>query len=310
MEKRSTHILELAQELLDDIELSRFTAESLLLKATRLARFEGSDEIKEWLSYELKGYNPSNEISLKYMTKTKRWVNEAENKGYWMPLAEVESYIESEKIKLSAMRTPDISTEFASEAIRTANIAMSNTSINISKFSGIKSRVLALLHDYISDVYYKKLFDNLAESIFEKYKTEIDLRIISECEDVLEKIPSVIDRLSDGGEEGVSQALHTCRRIINSFANSIFPPTEETITIDGKTLSLKEDKVQNRINAFIHKHSTSKSLKKKLRQNLGNLYDRVSTGVHKDVTANEAKSLFLNTYLLIGEILLLEKNNK
>jgi hypothetical protein len=36
-----------------------------------------------------------------------------------------------------------------------------------------------------------------------------------------------------------------------------------------------------------------------------NLYDRVSATVHSDVTLEEARSLFLETYLLLGEIITL-----
>ena len=44
-----------------------------------------------------------------------------------------------------------------------------------------------------------------------------------------------------------------------------------------------------------------------LRRTLGDLYDRVSTGVHGDVTSDEARFLFLNTYLYLGEVLALEQ---
>jgi hypothetical protein len=112
-----------------------------------------------------------------------------------------------------------------------------------------------------------------------------------------------MDRLAESEPEAVSQALTTCRRIIESFADSIFPPTEDTIKIGENTLSLEADKHQNRINAYIHKHTDSQTRKRRLRQNLSNLFDRVSTGVHGDVTPEEARALFLNTYLLLGEIL-------
>jgi hypothetical protein len=71
-------------------------------------------------------------------------------------------------------------------------------------------------------------------------------------------------------------------------------------------LKLDASKHQNRINAFVHARTLSHSRKQKIRQNLANLYDRVSTGVHGEVTAEEAQSLFLNTYLFLGEILHLE----
>jgi hypothetical protein len=57
------------------------------------------------------------------------------------------------------------------------------------------------------------------------------------------------------------------------------------------------------INAYISQHTESNSRRQKLRQNLSNLFDRVSAGVHTDVTADEAFSLFLNVYLFLGEVL-------
>lgn len=74
-QSQSKHILELARELLDDIELRRDSAEYLILKTSRLARLVGSEEIKYWLNLEMQGYNSSNEISLKYMEITGRWIS-------------------------------------------------------------------------------------------------------------------------------------------------------------------------------------------------------------------------------------------
>jgi hypothetical protein len=302
-QSRSEHILELAKELLDDIELSRLSAESLLLKASRLARWVGSDEIKYWINLEMKGYNGSNEVSLKYMGITGRWVNREEQKGYWGPLAQQEAALEAQNIKLRSMSTPDTSGDWAFRVMQMHQEQMASTTNYISTLSGIKSRVLAHLHNFVSEVYYEKEFDSLSESIFEKYKSEVDTLISVHCGDVLQQIPSVMSRLAEGNPESISQALSTARRIIDSFADSIFPPTEETINIGGNEVTLGANKHQNRINAFVHQRIDSKSRKTKIRQNLSNLYDRVSTGVHNDVTAEEARSLFLNTYLLLGEVL-------
>jgi len=40
----------------------------------------------------------------------------------------------------------------------------------------------------------------------------------------------------------------------------------------------------------------------KLRQNLQNLYERVSAGVHSDVDEQEARNLFFNVYLILGQV--------
>lgn len=254
------------------------------------------------------GYNSSNEISRKYMTITGRWTDIDKDLGYWGPLAQQEASIAAEKAKLSALRTPDSSGEWASVAIANVTNAMNQTAGSISRLSAIKSRVLAQLHAFVSEVYYEKEFDSLSESIFERYKSSVDTLIADSCGEVLEKIPSVMSRLSEGDEESISQALVTCRRIIEAFADSIFPPCDQTIEIGGNTLKLDASKHQNRINAYVHHHVQSQSRKQKIRQNLANLFDRVSTGVHNDVTAEEANSLFLNVYLFLGEILHIKKD--
>lgn len=307
-QSKSEHILELAKELLEDIELSRLSAESLLLKVSRLARWVGSEEIKYWINLEMKGYNSSNDISLKYMGITGRWVNREELTGYWGPLAQQEATLEAQNIKLKSMSTPDTSGDWAFRVMQMYQEQMVSTTKYISTLCGIKSRVLAHLHNFVSEVYYEKEFDSLSESIFERYKSEVDTLISVLCDDVLHQIPSVMSRLAEGDSESISQALSTIRRIIDSFADSIFPPTEETINIGGNDVSLGANKHQNRINAFVHQRIESKSRKTKIRQNLSNLYDRVSTGIHNDVTAEEARSLFLNTYLLLGEVLHITKD--
>ncbi len=308
-QSRSEHILELARELLDDIELGRTDAERLILKASRLARWVGSDEVRYWLQLELGGYNNTNPISLKYMTITGRWLDYEKRTGFWGPLAQQEATIKAEQAKLAALRVPDTSGDYANIAIQHVTGAMSTTANSISRFSAIRSRVLAQLHKFVSEVYYEKEFDILSESIFERYKSEVDSLLAEHCGDILQKIPSVMSRLAEDDEESISQALSTCRRIIESFADSVFPPSDGTIEIGGNTLKLDAGKHQNRINAFIHQQTNSQSRKQRLRQNLSNLFDRVSTGVHGEVTAEEAKSLFLNTYLFLGEVLHLHKSD-
>src|SRR5260370_5539110 len=105
-ESRSQHITKLAQELLDDIELGRTHAEQLLLKASRLARWTGSEEIRYWLKLELSGYNSTDPVSLKYMGITGRWVDREKGTGYWGPLSQQEATIEAEKAKLSSLPSP------------------------------------------------------------------------------------------------------------------------------------------------------------------------------------------------------------
>ncbi len=307
-QSKGEHVLSLAQELLEDIEISRLSAEAMLLKATRLARLAGSEKIQRWLSYEMGGYNSRDQISLEFMSRTGRWSNYAEKKGYWEPLAQQEASIQALKIELQSIRVPD-----GTNAMAIINNILNKTSSirqQIQTRSGIKSRVVSILHEFVASIYYEKVFSGLAENIFESYKEEIDARIAEQCGDVLEKLPFIYDRLREGDSEAVSQGLTTCRRIIDAFANAIYPPTDEIVEIGGNTLKLGANHHQNRLNAYIAKRVVSDSRKQKLRQSLSNLYSRVSAGVHDEVTPQEAKALLLSTYLFLGEVLTLDKTDE
>jgi len=302
-QSRSEHILELAKELLDDIELSRIACDSLLLKSSRLARWVGSEEIKAWLHFEMHGYNSQDSVALKYMGITGRWSNYEKREGYWGPLAQQEALIQTQQVKLKTLQTPDTSGDWGVRVMDMYQKNIQGTASLIATLSAIKSKVLATLHKFIASVYYEKQFDSLSESIFEKYKSDIDTLLSSHCGPVLEQIPAVMSRLAEGSSEAVSQALATTRRIIDAFADSIFPPQDTPITIDGNEISLGPNRHLNRINAFVSQRVSSKSRRTKIRQNLTNLYERVSTGVHSEISPDEARALFLNCYLLLGEVL-------
>jgi hypothetical protein len=110
---KSEEILELSKELLDDIELSRLSAESLLLKAARLARLTDSELWSQWIAFELQGYNGSDE-AFRLGTDIGRVTDAAKRLGHWGPLAAIEADIAVAKLRLEALRVPDISLSITS----------------------------------------------------------------------------------------------------------------------------------------------------------------------------------------------------
>jgi hypothetical protein len=305
--KKQEEILEFTKEILADIELDRITGEKILLKTKRLLRLrpEKDNDIEEWIDYELRGYD-NGSISEDYMEQTKRWTNEEHSSGYFESLVQIETLIKVNEKKLLCYRTTDSSGNDAILVNYGVTNSINKIGIIISHLSGIKGSVFSILHDYITDVYYSITYEKVIDSIFEKYKQDIDKSITKEAKDVIEMLPSVMDRLQEKDSESISQALSSCRRIIDTFADFIFPPSDETITINGNELKLQKKNAKNRINVYIDTKITSKTRKDRLRQNLSNLYERVCNGIHSDVTFEEAKALIFNTYLLMGEVLNLE----
>ena len=304
MESQSQHVAALAQELLDDIELGRMNGQALILKAARLARLTGTEEIKEWLSYELSGYTDK-PVALKYMSKTGRWTDFKEKKGYWGSFADQVTTIESWTAELKTIRVPDVSGDYIVIALNKVMDRSRVLSSSIQTLERIRNRVISLLHTWVASVLYEHKFGSAAESIFEKFRDVVDARLAAIGQSVFDKLPAVYDRLREGDSEAISQGMTTCRRIIDAFADALYPATNDTVEIEGNTLSLDASKHQNRINAYIALKCDSKSRRKRLRQTLANLYDRVSSGIHNDLDNTEAQALVLQTYSLLGEIAML-----
>jgi hypothetical protein len=316
----SEHILSLAGELLEDIELGKLATEQLLLKVSRLARLTGASEISQWLSFELSGYHTSNKLCMKYMRITGRLVDEEKGLGHWDNFAGIDSALHTSRMELQMLRIPDVHYGGTPDGTFAAGVLIPKSIINgimeraatikqtIRKMAQIRGKIIALIHVFVSTTYYERLFSNVSESVFDQYKKAVDHRLAGRCGDVLRKFPAVYNRLSEDDPEAVSQALATCRRIIDAFADSVFPATGQTAELDGNIVTLDQPKVLNRLNAYINARTTSDSRRKKLRDSLKNLYGRTSAGVHSDVSQEEARALLLNVYLVLGEVIMLPES--
>jgi hypothetical protein len=178
---------------------------------------------------------------------------------------------------------------------------------NITNLSPVKSKVLRLIHKFVEAIYYERLFSGMAESVFERYKASVDTLLAGRCTEILMKFPAVYDRLAEGTPEAVSQALSTCRRIIDAFADAVYPASDKPAPVKDGTMAVGQQQTLNRIEEYVKSQVESGSRRKKLVQSLRNMYDRTNAGVHAEVTHDEAQSLMLNVYLVLGEIVLLPK---
>jgi len=171
IQSKSKAIVALARELLDDIELSRLSGESLLLKAIRLARLSDAEKELMWFAYELAGYAHDDPVALEYMGLMERWTDYEKKLGWWMPLAQIETTIAAIKIQMQTLRVPDVSyspsnphswptSDFMilSEPINSVIQKGAELSHLIGQLGGIRSRVIAYTHSFVVRVYHEKKF--------------------------------------------------------------------------------------------------------------------------------------------------------
>lgn len=303
---RQEEAIRVADELLADIELKRLKASEVVLKASRLARLVGHTELTEFLGCERNGY-PTDGSAWEWIGRSGRWAEREKNTFYTYSIAKVEAEVESAQQAIDAMRGGgNYSGDYALLASRGHDERILRSSANLGTWTGICRQVVATVYDMVTEIYHELLFSELQASLFADIQEKVDGSLAAASGTALEKIERISDRLRDGDPESVSQALTTCRRLIDSCADYVFPGRDEPYKIgDEADLKVGPQHVLNRLQAHTHACGASKSRRDRLRRTLSDLYGRCSAGTHAEVTIDEARFIFLQTYIALGEILTL-----
>lgn len=300
----NTEIINLAKEILDDAELSRTSAESLVFKATRLARLVKNKSMLEWLDLERFGY-ADKEPDVNYMDTTGRPYDKTTRIGYWGSISTQEAAIEATLAEMEVVKSFRPSGEYSALQFYNQQQQIQTLANKLSLYRKIRSRVIAIIQVSATNVYYEKLFSQKAGDIFTLFSEKINNLLATSTGEVLAMLPSVFERLNSENPEAINQALLSCRRILDAFIDKLYPPHTTPVTVDGEELIIDKEKTKNRYKAYIAERTKSRSLKEKLNKIISILYERTSTGVHSDVTRNETQSLVLQLYVTLGEILTL-----
>ncbi len=303
MSTDKSEIIRLADALLIALEDPSASFDLLLAKAYRLAEAIGSVECMTWLSYELHGYDSSTLIGRKYAVLTERWDGESE-KGYFKSAASIALSVETMTQTLDVHKQFTPSGEWATVQLQNKATQVNNWATAVAPMKAVVSAVRAQILIFASRARAEALFSETSRTIFEEYQLHVDQFLAERAGQAFERFPAVFERLSRRDPEAISHALTTCRRIIDGFADAFFPATEHPVEVEGQMLDCGKEKTKNRIRAYMAQTLPSKSRRDRLNKNLGELYSKVSAGVHADVNVDEARALVLNTYLFLGEIAL------
>ena len=270
------------------------------MKASRLTRLIEDDEAIQWLEYERFGYNDRDEISLKYLGLTDRWIDIPAKKAYFASALVHTQIIEDHKQKLEAIQKY-IPSDGISIVYKQQDMAKLTNNMFASQ--RVLLAIRARIQEFATRIYYEQVFSGQAETIFSQYQNDVDGLLAVTAKTAFQRLPQAFERLGAGDPEAISHALTTCRRVIDSFADAVYPPRAEPANIGGQQIDVGAPHTRNRLRVFVYERTGAGSRYDRLRKALTSLYDRVSAGVHADVTIGEARALVLHTYLLLGEIL-------
>jgi len=322
--------LGLSEEILRNIELSEIPLTNIALKAVRLARLLNDFEPQQMFQYEVSGY-PSTPDGVepsvyRLAEKANRCYQLKDDKeGKLNSYAYLESIEQLEhdkgiaEIALPAAQDRDISVTSANPYQHVQSpVGNWNERKQIRETSQRAAKRLSarrtFIYQYALSKHYELKFSGIADDIFSRIRERVDSAIGAVVPDAINKFSAVHENLRSDNPEDWSNAVHSCRRILQDLADAIYPAREDRVVDAGgkqKTIKLGKDNYINRIVAFVEERSTSDRFAHIVGSHLGFLGDRLDSvfqaaqkGSHDVIVSSvEADRYVVYTYLTVGDVL-------
>lgn len=319
-----------ARELLNDLETGRVGVAACLMKAKRLARLMRDRDAQFWLDLEMRGY-PSG-FSFSKLGTCQHFAREggrlSEDNKYWtQSLPELEGDIRITQASMAGLQFPS---HIAPSASSQSNIDMAGmnvkaavTHLTDSFMNALGNRekrlrdvtklfhgLTSALHNYATETHLALEVGDIAEDIFEQARGSVDQFIRATCPESVEQLVAIHERMREGSDEALAQALTSCRRILAAVADAVFPPKDTPYEdATGTERRVGKEQYKNRLLAFIGDKVSSDSTKSMLGADIEHLaarldavYEKACKGVHADVTAVEARLAIIETYIFLAEV--------
>lgn len=323
----------LSEEILSCIENESMAISSIALRCLRLARLIDDELAIEWLTYETCGYPNSRDNKLQAhafqvasahgrrgFTKI-----EGEEKVFTTLAPTLESFILTSNKAIEALSVKNISLsgDMLIPALREHRTSMASQINSLMEVIIDSTQELNILrgeyYRFVVSVNYQLRFSHIAEEIFRSYRQQVDTEVIDLAPEALKKFSAAFDRLSSDNPESWSQALTSCRRILQEISNSLFDKVcgintpSPYVTQSGKSLDITGDKYRNKLFAVVDKAQKSQTASNLVGSNIIYLVDYIEClddelqkGVHvimKPLSFEDARMAILHTYIIIGDVL-------
>ena len=322
---RTTEAATVSEELLNLLENQSCPIAQVLLKAKRLARLLRDNDAQRWLNYELSGYPDG--LTFAEFGSCLKYANQRRDKDnkYWTEsLPAIEARIKSSELALAGYKFPanlspslNSPSQWAGTQLQSAmgSIVMSfNLSVNairdsITSSTQLFSALTASVHSFATDANIALAFGGTAQEIFEAARLDVDTFIRLKCPKAAEQLLAAYERIQSGGAEECAQALVSCRRVLLTVADAVFPSRSEVYRdrrgIDRKVGS---EEYKNRLLAYLDSRVDSPTVEfavsdlEHVAARLDVAYENTCKGVHADVSPQEARLTLISTYLILAEV--------
>lgn len=318
----------LAKDILKNFELNEIPLIQIVYKGMRLCRLLGDDEGFLLFQYESTTYPRNSEGNLdnsvfEIARKAGR-VFFDDNKEFakTASISELEESLKSMNVRLASASDPDISISSANphQTIFTPMgniIERNNIVVQIAEKAAILQTIKGSLYKYILQIYNKLEYGNIVEDLFTKNRLSVNERLSKVCPEAISKFVSVYENMDSSNKEDWANAVHSCRRILQDLADNLYPPQENPIVINGKTIQLGKEQYINRLIQFIASKKESTTYGKVVGADLSSIgnridaiYEATNKGTHSELSKEDASRFIIHTYFLLSDIISLVDDKK
>ena len=320
MAERKAEALKIIEEGLKELESAKGSVTVGVQKLSRAAKLLNEDEIVAWSEIQLGStryvsalQDFSEKIDEEYkkeekpqnMDDPKFKKNLDKLKELSIPLSEIPELHRFKSIKATGGYH---SVEFIEEryAFITKLKQFTDHVYNLTDLKRHLQYIRKKALDYLTELDTKLRFSGTITSSFDILKNAVDDRLLDLDPEVAEQLMLAFKSVSSDSKEEWSQALATCRRLLESLADKLYPATEENIK--GRTF--KQNQYINRIWRFMDVSIESKSNKEMAKAHVDYLgswlsadYSLACKGVHAEVNQLEATKAIFHIYLMLADLL-------
>jgi len=206
-------------------------------------------------------------------------------------------------------RVHDFGTEADASADPTHRLKLNlSADLSYEVLGRIRHRTFA----YLCGCETAMLLGAVTANVFARHRSRVDRYLSSLAPEVVEQLNAAYRRSTEGDRESLTHALTSCRRILRSVADVVYPPRRQPVVdAQGKFRVVGPEQYCNRLWQFLlaetSGHQTAARLFHANLEDVGTrldrLYELASKGVHDEVTQEEVDLCVIQTYLLTGEVL-------
>jgi DNA uptake protein ComE-like DNA-binding protein len=311
--------LRLLEEALKELESPKGSVLAAIQKLLRASSLMGNEQIQAWCSVQLGDRRYT--LALKKLVvavwtkedpespKAKKAVSEALKELDELKLKQpVHFRMDELKVKAPMSGGGYISIGFVEERYADLvrnKIGNDGTYYKNDLYSHL-NYVRTRAHEFASAIYNELKFSGTISSCFDVPKHAADDKLLDLDPELAEQLMLAFKAVSGPKSEEWSQALATCRRLLEGLADRLYPPT--TDAANGRPLT--QAQFVNRLWAFMDKSIESESNRELAKSHvdfLGSWLERTNKvankGVHAEVSQIEAVKAVFHTYLVVADLL-------